>query len=112
MDDENITDNENITGNTYDKYASTNFLERRMMAGFFDALDVCLTGLEPATVVEVGAGEGHVTGWLRTRFPGAAVVGLDLPDASLREHWRAAGVPMFFGDAPKLPFPDRSIDLV
>ena len=26
-------------GNAYDKYASTNPIERRLMAGFFDALD-------------------------------------------------------------------------
>ncbi|MEY2958570.1 MAG: hypothetical protein RLZZ01_1138 [Actinomycetota bacterium] len=103
---------DNVAGNTYDKYGSSNPLERRMMAGFFGALDTCLDGLAPKTIVEVGAGEGHVTGRLTTRFPSARVVGLDLPDESLIDHWRSVGVPMFFGDATRLPFSDRSIDLV
>ena len=36
---------ENVAGNTYDKYASTNPIEQRMMRGFFDALDAMLDGL-------------------------------------------------------------------
>ena len=103
---------DNVAGNTYDKYASTNPIERRMMAGFFAAFDACLDGLRPAVVVEVGAGEGHVTGRLTGRFGDAHVIGLDLPDDSLVEHWHDAGVAMFFGDATRLPFADRSIDLV
>jgi ubiquinone/menaquinone biosynthesis C-methylase UbiE len=102
----------NVAGNTYDKYASNNPIERRMMDGFFEALDSCLAGLRPERVVEVGAGEGHVTGRLVERFPDADVIGLDLPDESLTEHWRSAGVPMFYGDATRLPFTDGSIDLV
>lgn len=105
-------DDANVAGNTYDKYGSTNPVERRMMDGFFAALDACLDGLRPDVVVEVGAGEGHVTGRLTERFPAADVIGLDLPDESLTEHWRRAGVPMFYGDATRLPFADRSIDLV
>lgn len=102
----------NVAGNTYDKYASTNPLERRMMDGFFAALDACLEGVIPRVVVEVGAGEGHVTGRLTERFPDADVIGLDLPDESLTDHWRTAGVPMFYGDATRLPFADGTIDLV
>ena len=100
------------TGNTYDKYASTNPIEQRMMRGFFDALDHMLTGLTPATVVEVGAGEGRVTERLVERFPDATVIGLDLLDDDLAGDWSDLGLPMFFGDATRLPFTDRSIDLV
>ncbi len=83
-----------------------------MMQGFFDALGTCLAGLQPQGVVEVGAGEGHVTGLLVDRFPDADVIGLDLPDEDLAGHWRSAGVPMFHGDATRLPFADGAIDLV
>ena len=102
----------NVAGNTYDKYASTNPVEQRMMRGFFAALDDALAGLSPSVVVEVGAGEGRITERLRERFPDATVVGLDLPDARLQDEWRDAGVPMFVGDATRLPFTDASIDLV
>ena len=46
---------------TYDKYASTNPIEQRMMAGFFAAFDRMLDGSEPDLIVEVGAGEGRIT---------------------------------------------------
>lgn len=102
----------NVAGNTYDKYASTNPIERRTMAGFFAALDTMLQDLRPSVVAEVGAGEGHVTERLVGRFPNATVIGLDLPDSGLAAEWAALDVPMFFGDVGRLPFADSSIDLV
>ena len=102
----------NVAGNTYDKYASTNPIEQRMMAGFFAAFDRALEGLSPRVVVEVGAGEGRITERLRERFPDATVVGLDLPDADLAAEWDTLDIPMFFGDATRLPFADGAVDLV
>ncbi|MFW2333149.1 class I SAM-dependent methyltransferase [Ilumatobacter sp.] len=102
----------NVAGNNYDKYATTNPIEQRMMRGFFDALDEMLGDLTPSTVVEVGAGEGRVTERLVDRFPDATVIGLDLVDDELAGDWAELGLPMFFGDATRLPFTDRSIDLV
>ena len=104
--------NANVAGNTYDKYATTNPIERRMMSGFFAAIERMLDGSDPDVIVEVGAGEGRVTERLVERFPDAAVIGLDLPDDELADEWTELGVPMFFGDATRLPFADRSIDLV
>jgi SAM-dependent methyltransferase len=104
--------NVNVAGNNYDKYASTNPIEQRMMRGFFDALDAMLDGMSPSTVVEVGAGEGRVTERLVARFPNATVIGLDLLDDDLAGDWADLGLPMFFGDATRLPFADASIDLV
>lgn len=106
------TASENVAGNTYDKYASTNPIEQRMMRGFFGALDRMLAGLAPRTVVEVGAGEGRVTQRLVERFPDATVIGLDLLDDDLAGDWSELGLPMFFGDATRLPFVDGAIDLV
>ena len=103
---------DNVAGNTYDKYASKNPVEKRMMDGFFGALDRMLTGLQPEVVVEIGAGEGRITELLVERFPKATVVGLDLPATNLAEEWDDIDVPMFFGDATRMPFVDRSIDLV
>ena len=102
----------NVAGNNYDKYASKNPIEQKMMAGFFTALDRMLDGLDPKVVVEIGAGEGRITERLTARFPDATVVGLDLPDTNLAEEWDDIDVPMFFGDATRMPFVDRSIDLV
>jgi SAM-dependent methyltransferase len=100
------------TGNTYDKYATTNALERRMMQGFMAALDATLDGLTPRRILEVGVGEGHVTRRVRERFPAATLVGVDLPSAELAGQWQAAGLACLFGDATRLPVPDGAVDLV
>ena len=102
----------NVAGNHYDKYASTNPVEQRMMRGFMTALDEALAGLAPRVVVEVGAGEGRITERLRERFPDATVVGLDLPDSDLASDWQQVEAPMLFGDATRLPFVDGIADLV
>lgn len=100
------------TGNTYDKYASANPIERRMMEGFFAALDASLPTTAPATVLEVGAGEGEVAVRIREKFPTAALSILDLPDDELGSHWRGLGLSGTFGSVETLPFPDASFDLV
>ena len=100
------------TGNTYDKYASTNPIEQRMMRGFLRTLDGMLDGLSPERVLEVGVGEGEVMRRLRDRFPDAAMIGLDLPDPELASNWRSADMSCLFGDGTALPFPDDTFDLV
>jgi SAM-dependent methyltransferase len=98
--------------NTYDKYTTRNPVEQRLMAGFFGALDRALQNVVPGAVLEVGAGEGEVTARLRGRFPDVPVFGLDLPDDETADHWSDKGVDGVFGDIHRLPFPDRSFDLV
>jgi SAM-dependent methyltransferase len=100
------------TGNTYDKYGSTNPIEQRMMRGFMRALDDMLAGLAPRRILEIGVGEGHVMTRVRERFPGVPLVGVDLPDDALGDEWKQKGLPCMFGDATTLPFPDDSFDLV
>ena len=75
------------TGNTYDKYGSTNPIEQKMMAGFMARLDAMLDGLQPRHILEIGVGEGHVMTRVRERFPDATLVGLDLPDPTQSGPW-------------------------
>ncbi len=104
------------TGNTYDKYASTNPIEQRMMRGFFRAFDAMLDAAgqprTPRRILEIGVGEGIVTQRVIERFPDAAVLGLDLPDEELAADWQERGLSCVFGDATTLPFPDDAFDLV
>ncbi len=99
-------------GNAYDKYASTNPIERRLMAGFFDALDASLPRTNPGRILEVGVGEGEVSARLAARWPDAVRVGLDLPDPELAAHWPGKGFAPLFGDIGRLPFRDATFDLV
>lgn len=100
------------TGNTYDKYATANPIERRLMTGFFACLDDLLPLQPPAAVLEVGVGEGEVTRRVRQRYPTAPFVGIDLPDDELAGSWRANGLAGTFADIARLPFDDGAFDLV
>ena len=100
------------TGNTYDKYGSTNPIEQRMMRSFFSALDRFLEKTAPTRIFEIGIGEGIVTSRVIERFPGIPVIGLDLPDEELAAQWQSRDLSCAFGDAGSLPFPDNSFDLV
>lgn len=100
------------TGNSYDKYATRNPIERRLMAGFFAALDGSLPDHPPETVLEVGVGEGEVSARLRGQYADATIVGADLPDPARPGDWRDRGIVGLFADIAHLPFPSRSFDLI
>lgn len=100
------------TGNTFDKYGSSNPLVRRMMAGFFGALDAALPPERPDRVLEVGVGEGEVFDRVRARWADVPYAAIDLPDADLAADWRRRGLDGMFADIERLPFPDASFDLV
>lgn len=105
------TDSSVPTGNLVHKEASKNPVERWMVKGFSDALQAAL----PATasrVLEVGCGEGRQLTAVGTRYRGCELVGLDLPDVELEEHWGDVPSEMVQGSALALPFADRSFDLV
>lgn len=100
------------TGNTYDKYASSNPIERRLMATFLARLDDALPAGPPPRILEVGVGEGEVADRVAGRFPDAFVTGIDLPDPTLAEHWSSKRFAASFADIESLPFGDATFDLV
>jgi ubiquinone/menaquinone biosynthesis C-methylase UbiE len=75
------------TGNTYDKYGSTNPVVRRLMAGFERTLDELFAQAAPASVLDVGCGEGVLTEQWADRIAPGAVVGIDLEDPKLAGEW-------------------------
>jgi 2-polyprenyl-3-methyl-5-hydroxy-6-metoxy-1,4-benzoquinol methylase len=99
-------------GNHYDKYASTNPIERRMMQQFLASFDSMMGGLRPLKVLEVGVGEGEILQRVARRFPDASVQGIDLPADHLQEEWTRRGITAEFGDATSLRFDDGEFDLV
>ena len=50
-----------VTGNTYDKYGSTNPVVRRLMAGFEGTLDELFRQADAQSLLDVGCGEGVLT---------------------------------------------------
>jgi ubiquinone/menaquinone biosynthesis C-methylase UbiE len=75
------------TGNTFDKYGSSNPLVRRLMAGFERNLDQLLEQAAPRSILDVGCGEGVLTAQWAERLGSGRVVGVDLEDPKLRSEW-------------------------
>jgi ubiquinone/menaquinone biosynthesis C-methylase UbiE len=101
------------TGNTFDKYGSSNPLVRRLMSGFehcmFDMLDTA----QPLSIVDIGCGEGVLTELWAKRTPGK-VVGIDLDDPKLRTEWERRSRPNLefrTGLGHELDYEDREFDM-
>jgi 2-polyprenyl-3-methyl-5-hydroxy-6-metoxy-1,4-benzoquinol methylase len=106
------------TGNTYDKYGSTNPVVRRLMAGFERTLDELFSQAAPSSLLDVGCGEGVLTEqWaarLQERSPGR-VVGIDLDDPKLAAEWAGRQRPnLTFApmEVEALAFADNEFELV
>jgi 2-polyprenyl-3-methyl-5-hydroxy-6-metoxy-1,4-benzoquinol methylase len=103
------------TGNTFDKYGSSNPAVRRLMIGFERALGEMIVRAAPEAILDVGCGEGVLTARWAERLPAATVVGLDLPEAKLESQWRSRQRPNLRfvpGRAEELPFDSGEFDLV
>jgi 2-polyprenyl-3-methyl-5-hydroxy-6-metoxy-1,4-benzoquinol methylase len=103
------------TGNTFDKYGSTNPVVRRLMAGFEDRLTRLFAQAAPQSVLDVGCGEGILTERWAEQLGDKPVLGIDLPDAKLEAEWSNRRRPnlefraMAVEDLPS--FPERAFDL-
>jgi 2-polyprenyl-3-methyl-5-hydroxy-6-metoxy-1,4-benzoquinol methylase len=75
------------TGNTFDKYGSTNPVVRRLMSGFEGTLDRLFTRAAPESVLDVGCGEGVLTHKWAQRLGDKPVLGIDLADPKLEAQW-------------------------
>ena len=75
------------TGNTFDKYGSTNPVVKRLMRGFHEALDDLWDLADPESVLDVGCGEGVLTSEWAERLDDGRIVGIDLDDPKLRQEW-------------------------
>jgi 2-polyprenyl-3-methyl-5-hydroxy-6-metoxy-1,4-benzoquinol methylase len=104
-----------VTGNTYDKYGSTNPVVRRLMAGFQRSLDELFELAEPASLLDVGCGEGLLVQRWAQRLGEKRVVGIDLQEDSIQAGWaehQAPNLEYRVMAADSLPFADEEFDLV
>jgi ubiquinone/menaquinone biosynthesis C-methylase UbiE len=102
------------TGNTYDKYGSTNPVVRRLMAEFEGTLDRLFARAAPDSVLDVGCGEGVLTERWAQRVGSRRIVGIDLPGPELQAHWagrRRDNLEFRAMSADELPFADGEFDL-
>jgi ubiquinone/menaquinone biosynthesis C-methylase UbiE len=103
-----------VTGNTYDKYGSTNPVVKRLMAGFERTLDELWAKASPRSVLDVGCGEGVLTSKWAARLRDGRVVGIDLADPVLQAEWdkrRAPNLEYRVMKAEALPFGEGEFEL-
>jgi SAM-dependent methyltransferase len=103
-----------VTGNTYDKYGSTNPVVRRLMSGFESSLEELFTKAAPTSLLDVGCGEGVLVHKWAQRLGSTRVVGIDLEEESIQAGWRAHEAPNLeyrVMEASDLPFADGEFAL-
>jgi 2-polyprenyl-3-methyl-5-hydroxy-6-metoxy-1,4-benzoquinol methylase len=103
-----------VTGNTYDKYGSTNPVVKRLMAGFESALDELFAKADPQSLLDVGCGEGVLTQRWAQRLGDRRIVGIDLADPVIQAEWetrRAPNLEYRVMKAEHLPFADGEFDV-
>jgi 2-polyprenyl-3-methyl-5-hydroxy-6-metoxy-1,4-benzoquinol methylase len=103
-----------VTGNTYDKYGSTNPVVRRLMGGFERTLDELLARAQPRSLLDVGCGEGVLVHRWAQSLPEIRVVGIDLDEESIQAGWAERQAPNLeyrTMPAEDLPFATGEFDL-
>jgi 2-polyprenyl-3-methyl-5-hydroxy-6-metoxy-1,4-benzoquinol methylase len=102
------------TGNTYDKYGSTNPVVRKLMAGFEGTLEELWHQAAPESILDVGCGEGVLTEQWADKLGSGRIVGIDLDDPKLKAEWdkRLRGnLEYRVEDATNLSFADDEFDM-
>ncbi|MEA2482847.1 MAG: hypothetical protein QOC55_794 [Thermoleophilaceae bacterium] len=102
------------TGNTFDKYGSTNPVVRRLMEGFESALEALWQQAAPESILDVGCGEGVLTEKWADKLGSGRIVGIDLDDPKLRAEWekrQRANLEYRVEDATNLSFADGEFDM-
>ena len=82
-----------VTGNTYDKYGSSNPVVKKLMAGFERTLDELWAKASPRSVLDVGCGEGVLTHKWAQRLRDGRIVGIDLEDPAIQAEWAKRQAP-------------------
>jgi 2-polyprenyl-3-methyl-5-hydroxy-6-metoxy-1,4-benzoquinol methylase len=102
------------TGNTFDKYGSSNPVVKRLMTGFHSALDELWGQAAPRSILDVGCGEGVLTAEWAERLGDGRIVGIDLDDPELRAEWERRSRPNLefrVEEATSLSFADDEFDM-
>jgi 2-polyprenyl-3-methyl-5-hydroxy-6-metoxy-1,4-benzoquinol methylase len=112
-----MSDSQSVpTGNTYDKYGSTNPVVQRLMAGFEATLEDLFTQAAPGSILDIGCGEAVLTERWAAALGDGRVVGVDLPDPKLEAEWAGrtrANLELRALDvSPGLPYGDGEFELV
>lgn len=103
-----------VTGNTYDKYNTTNPVAKRLQAGFERNLAELFAKSAPGSLLDVGCGEAHHTHQWAKQLGDKRVVGIDLDDPTLKQFWETRTAPNLeykILKAENMPFEDNEFEV-
>lgn len=104
-----------VTGNTYDKYGTSNPIAKRLQAGFERTLAELFGEADPRSLLDVGCGEAyHTHRWAQQLGDDRRVVGLDLDDPQLHSFWEQRTAPNLeyrVMKAENMPFDDGEFEV-
>lgn len=103
----------NIAGNYYDKYNTTNPIARVMMKGFWDSLLQISRKIEIHNVLEAGCGEGEVSNFIKNAFPNISLRAFDIEETAIVEaKKRFPALDFSVESIYKIPYRENEFDLV
>lgn len=99
------------------KYTTRNPISKRLLRGFFTALEQAVSWVRQRstleTMIEFGCGEGVSTWYLHQLLPDVRVVGFDIHHPSVEIARQIAPSALsLVGDVTRAPFPSGAADLV
>ena len=103
-------------GNYYNKYESKNPIERRLIQGYFSAMDAMLAAVKPVkSVFDAGCGEGLVTRHIQTLLQPESMLASDISQRLIQANqaaFQSSGIQFFSGSIYDIALPDHSAELV
>jgi ubiquinone/menaquinone biosynthesis C-methylase UbiE len=103
-----------ITGNTYDKYNTTNPVAKRLQSGFERQLEELFVRADAQSLLDVGCGEGVLVHQWAQRLSDKRIVGIDLEEPSIQAGWAQRQAPNLdyrIMRAENLPFERDEFDV-
>ncbi|HEY2371487.1 MAG TPA: class I SAM-dependent methyltransferase [Gaiellaceae bacterium] len=110
----NANDFQGPIGNATEKYAAGNPVTRKLLERFLRELDRQTSRLAPASLLDVGCGEGIVTERFARLLPTTQILGIDADTATLQGEWEERqrdNLSFQTGSAYELPFEDNAFEL-
>ena len=102
-----------VIGNVYNKFQTGNPIARWIVSNYIRTLKSFLSLIQPASILEVGCGEGFILDCIQDNLPNATTSALDISYemVSLTKE-RVDLAYAVVGTAGRLPFPGNCFDLV
>lgn len=102
-----------VDTSNFKKHTSDNPLQRKLIDRFHARVTDIVTGLQPATMLDAGCGEGFVIDIFQTAMPETWIAGFDVLENSVKAaQQRNPRAAVAVGDIYNIDFADDSFDLV